>query len=217
MDDYTFMMQQRTFETHGYALNPSTAGEHKPIVGSLSKAHANGYQLVDNIKPSKSAKKEAKRKRGGKGDASVTEGDDMYMGPWAAYEVEKQAQEAYEHAEEDAEEWRQEKKRRDEAKEKAQDAMKASREEKTIFHGTYTYTPRGHSPGWKAPEAAGRRALADHTGKELHDYAGRTYMHIPTDLDVKLNPSEGAPPPNTYVPERCIHTWVCSPAPGSTA
>jgi hypothetical protein len=116
MDDYTFMMQQRTFETHGYALNPSTAGE-----------------------------------------------------------------------------------------------------EKTIFHGTYTYTPRGHSPDWKASEAAGRRALADHTGKELHDYAGRTYMHIPTDLDVKLNPSEGAPPPNTYVPERCIHTWVCSLAPGSTA
>ena len=33
-------------------------------------------------------------------------------------------------------------------------------------------------------------------------------MHIPTDTDVKLNPSEDAIPPNAYVPERCIHTWV---------
>jgi pre-mRNA-processing factor 17 len=135
MDDYTFAMQQRTFEMQGYALNPSTAGEYKPIVGSLAKAHANGYQLVDNIKANKASKKEAKRKRAGKGDASVTEGDDEYMGPWAKYQVEQEKMEAYEHAEEDAEEWRQEKKRREEAKEKAQDALKASREERTIFHG----------------------------------------------------------------------------------
>lgn len=33
-------------------------------------------------------------------------------------------------------------------------------------------------------------------------------MHIPTDTDVKLNPSEGAEPPNAYLPERCIHTWT---------
>ena len=45
-------------------------------------------------------------------------------------------------------------------------------------------------------------------GKELTDYAGRTYMHIPTDVDVKLNPSDGTPAPNSYIPEKCIHTWV---------
>jgi pre-mRNA-processing factor 17 len=49
---------------------------------------------------------------------------------------------------------------------------------------------------------------ANGPGKELTDYAGRTYMHIPTDTDVKLNPSDGAMPPNAYVPERCVHTWV---------
>jgi pre-mRNA-processing factor 17 len=48
------------------------------------------------------------------------------------------------------------------------------------------------------------------TGKELTDYAGRTYMHVPTDVDVKLNPSDGTPAPNAYLPERCIHTWVGS-------
>lgn len=90
------------------------------------------------------------------------------------------AKEVEEEVEEDAEEWREEKRRREEAKEAAQAKMKAAREEKSIFHG-----------------------------KELHDYAGRTYMHIPNDVDVKLNPSESAPPPNAYVPSgKCIHTWT---------
>lgn len=179
MDDYTFAMQQRTFDVHGYALNPSTNGEYRPVVGSLNAANTNGFQLVDSIRSTGRQKKEAKRKRAGKGDASVVDGEDAYMGPWAGYEVEKQVQEEYDQAEEDAEEWREEKKRREDAKAAAKEGMKSSTEEKTIFHG-----------------------------KELYDYAGRTYMHIPTDLDVKLNPSEGAPPPNSFVPERCIHTWV---------
>lgn len=213
MDHYTFAMQQRTFDNLGYALNPSTSGEYKPIVGSLNNAHSNGYQMVDTIKPSKAVKKEAKRKRAGKGDASVTEGDDMYMGPWAAYEVEKQKLEAYEHAEEDAEEWRQEKKRREEAKEKAQDALKSSREEKTIFHGMCPMYRAWLEAVHCVSSLEDGVRYTDHIGKELHDYAGRTYMHIPTDLDVKLNPSEGAPPPNCYVPERCIHTWVSCPRP----
>ncbi|TXT15621.1 hypothetical protein VHUM_00124 [Vanrija humicola] len=90
------------------------------------------------------------------------------------------AKEVEEEVEEEAEEWREEKRRREEAKEAAQAKMKAAREEKSIFHG-----------------------------KELHDYAGRTYMHIPTDVDVRLNPSESAPPPNAYVPSgKCIHTWT---------
>ena len=33
-------------------------------------------------------------------------------------------------------------------------------------------------------------------------------MHIPTDVDVNLRPSDDAPAPNAYVPERCIHTFV---------
>lgn len=85
-----------------------------------------------------------------------------------------------EEVEEDAEEWREEKRRREEASAAAKAKMEVAAEEKSIFHG-----------------------------KELTDYAGRTYMHIPTDTDVKLNPSDGAAPPNTYVPDgKCIHTWT---------
>lgn len=135
MDAYTFAIQQRTFDVSGYALNPSNIGGHKPIVGSLNQAHQNGYAMADGVKISKSALRENKRKRKGKGDASVVDGDDAYMGPWAAYEVEQQKQEEYLEAEEDAEEWRAEKKRREEAQELARENMKIAREEKTIFHG----------------------------------------------------------------------------------
>lgn len=43
-------------------------------------------------------------------------------------------------------------------------------------------------------------------GKELRDYLGRSYLHIPTDVDVNLRPSEPGLQ-ETFVPKRCIHTW----------
>lgn len=194
MDSYTFAMQQRTFEVHGYALNPASHNSAaQPYVGSLSAAHENGYMSVENIKPSKAAKREMKRKRGAKGDLSVIDGEDAYMGPWAKWEQD-QAEEVVEEEEEESEEWREEKRRREEAKEAAQKKMEEARQEKSIFHG-------------ECPDQTWIVTLTK-VGKELHDYAGRTYMHIPTDTDVKLNPADGATPPNAYVPERCVHTWV---------
>jgi pre-mRNA-processing factor 17 len=194
MDAYNFMVQQRTFAVHGYALNPSTsASSSQPVVGSTDIAHENGYSGIDTMRPSKSVRREQKRKRGEKGDAGVVDGEGAYMGPWAAYESERVA-EVIEVDPEAEEEWQVEKKRRDEAKEAAQEKMKEAKVEKSIFHGQSSF----------ALNTTG----ANGTGKDLTDYAGRTYMHIPTDLDVKLNPSDGAPPPNAYVPERCVHTWV---------
>ncbi|KGB76415.1 pre-mRNA-processing factor 17 [Cryptococcus deuterogattii 99/473] len=178
MDDYSFLMAQRTFDVHGYAVNPSIQNTATPIVGSLANAYQNGYNSIENIRPTRSERKETKRKRGGKGDASVVDGEGAYMGPWANWQQDKQEAPVVEE-EEDDEEWREEKRRREEASAAAKEKMKTAMEEKSIFHG-----------------------------KELYDYAGRTYMHIPTDKDVKLNPSDGAPPPNAYLPERCIHTWT---------
>ncbi|KAL7422565.1 hypothetical protein Q5752_003213 [Cryptotrichosporon argae] len=175
MDAYTFAMQQRTFDVHGYALNPSVQGG-RAVVGSARAAAANDYALVDGLRATRAERRETKRKRAAKGDAGVVEGDGAYVGPWAEYEGSKDVDPE---VEEEAEEWREEKRRREEAKEAAREKMKVAREEKSIFHG-----------------------------KELTDYAGRTYMHIPTDVDVKLNPADGAPAPNAYLPERCIHTWT---------
>jgi pre-mRNA-processing factor 17 len=189
------MVQQRTFAVHGYALNPSTsASASQAVVGSLADASANGFASIDAIRPTNAVRREQKRKRGGKGDASVVDGEGAYMGPWAAYESEK-VEEIIEDDPEADEEWQVEKKRREDAKVAAQEKMKEAKVEKSIFHGALDAF-RCYC------------GEADHIGKELTDYAGRTYMHIPTDTDVKLNPSDGAMPPNAYLPERCVHTWV---------
>jgi pre-mRNA-processing factor 17 len=137
MDAYSFMVQQRTFAVHGYALNPSTsASSSQPVVGSLEDGQANGFSAIDAIRPSKSTRREQKRKRGGKGDAGVVDGEGAYMGPWAAYESEK-VDEVVEVDEEAEEEWQVEKKRREEAKEAAVEKMKEAKVEKSIFHGTF--------------------------------------------------------------------------------
>ena len=39
-----------------------------------------------------------------------------------------------------------------------------------------------------------------------YDYLGRSYLHIPQDLDVDLRTDE--PPPKCYVPKKLIHTWT---------
>jgi hypothetical protein len=133
MDDYSFAMQQRTFDVHGYALNPSTAsGGDRPLIGSLNSAHQNGYASIDHMRVSRATKRETKRKRGGKGDAGVVDGEGAYMGPWAEWAGDKDVDPV---VEEEAEEWREEKKRREEAKEQAQEKMRVAREEKSIFHG----------------------------------------------------------------------------------
>jgi pre-mRNA-processing factor 17 len=205
MDDYTFAMQQRTFDVHGYALNPSNlssiSGNAAPLVGSLNAAHENGYLSVQDVRPSKEIRKEMKRKRDGKGDAGVVDGEGAYLGPWAGWEGDKDVEIV---VEEEAEEWRDEKRKREEAKTAAAEKMKLAREEKSIFHGkSYGLAETGQTCLLRSG------SQADGTiGKELTDYAGRTYMHIPTDKDVKLNPTDGTAPPNAYLPERCIHTWV---------
>lgn len=178
MDEHAFLTQHRTFAIHGYAQNPShlpgQAGT--PMVGSLDAAADNGFASIENLKGTHAERKEHKRKRGKAGDVAVVDGDNAYVGPWAAWEGDK---EVPIEVEEEAEEWRAEKRRREEATEAARERLKRAAEEKSIFHG-----------------------------KSLTDYAGRTYMHIPTDVDVNLDPAEGTAPPESFLPKACVHTWV---------
>lgn len=130
MDHYSFAMQHRTFDVHGYALSPSSTS--KPIIGSLNSAHQNGYATIESMRTPNAVKRETKRKRGAKGDSGVVEGDESYLGPWAEWEGDK---DVVPEVEEEAEEWREEKRKREEAKVAAQERMKLAREEKSIFHG----------------------------------------------------------------------------------
>jgi hypothetical protein len=134
MDENSFLRQQRTFAVHGYALNPSQLPGQvdAPIVGSLNAAQANGFASIENIKGTHAERKENKRKRAKKGDASVVDGENAYVGPWAAWEGDKEVDPE---VEEEAEEWRAEKKRREEDAAASKERMKKAAEEKSIFHG----------------------------------------------------------------------------------
>jgi WD40 repeat protein len=45
-----------------------------------------------------------------------------------------------------------------------------------------------------------------HAGKAERDYLGRTYMSVPTDVDVNLGGEPGAQ--ECFIPKRLIHTWT---------
>ena len=138
----------------------------------------------------KAEKDEAARirvKRQRKGDATVVEGENAYVGPWASYQrgeyeevvegEELASDEEYEEVEE---------------------------EEEVIESGIVVSAP---------PQALARRKEAEELGEETtvfdgsqqHDYQGRTYMHIPLDLDIDLRKEVGSI--KNYVPKKLQHTW----------
>lgn len=205
MDAHSFLQQQRTFAVHGYALNPSAVSNDpsSTYVGNVASAAENNFALIENIKGTHMSRRENKRKRQGKGDAGVVDGDGAYLGPWAGWEGEKE--EGVEELEEDAEEWRAEKRRREEQQEATREKMKKAGEEKSIFHGQYN--PR-QSVLRRSSRLASSLGSLPLTGKSLTDYAGRTYMHIPTDLGVNLKPDEDTPAVESFIPQTCAHTWV---------
>ncbi|KAF9581302.1 hypothetical protein BGW38_001730 [Lunasporangiospora selenospora] len=53
--------------------------------------------------------------------------------------------------------------------------------------------------------AAGSETTTFH-GKEERDYLGRSYMHVPRDLDVNLHGEPGVQ--ECFVPKRLLHTWT---------
>ena len=44
-----------------------------------------------------------------------------------------------------------------------------------------------------------------HTVKDAYDYLGRSYLHIPQDVDVDLKSDD--PPDRCYAPKKQIHAW----------
>lgn len=92
--DFDFAMQERTFRAFGYARDPSSSsvasngGVGQGIggtgyVGNVQKALETGGAMV---RDPKAPKNNQSFKRKPKGDLSVLEGENAYMGPWAGYE-----------------------------------------------------------------------------------------------------------------------------------
>ncbi|KAJ3141089.1 pre-mRNA-processing factor 17 [Geranomyces variabilis] len=117
-----------------------------------------------------------KRKRKGAGDPADVEG---YAGPWAGYEGERVHVEAVGPTEAERE--------AADAASAASEASKKARAKASV------------------DEATGNETSIFH-GKEERDYLGRTYMHVPTDLDVDLLAESGIK--DCYLPKQLIHTWT---------
>ncbi|GAA6022086.1 hypothetical protein JCM11491_004747 [Sporobolomyces phaffii] len=225
--EFAFREQQRSFHVLGYAANPSlNAGidaATPSLVGNVHEAYKHQGASVSQVKPRRGDVRATKRRRMGKGKVGVFEdpddddedddaqdgepraegdepveggeGDDAagkrkktkkeqkeYLGPWAGWEgdnlsVAVPTEEEYEEQELAGGPLLNKQERRKKALEDANRKEIGFGEEKSVFHG-----------------------------KETHDYLGRTYLHVPLDVEgVNLRGTSGEQ--ECFVPKKCVHTW----------
>lgn len=179
ISDATFDTQHRTFQSLGYAQDPSASGA---IVGDLANAARFGGKDVVQMRPSKEVSEAIRRKRQKKGNPSIVDGEGAYKGPWARYQGEEQAIEI------------------EAALAGEQLASDEEYEEEAIV-------PANIPP----PTRAGTDysdvnvETTEFHGSAQFDYQGRTYMHVPQDLDIDL--AKDISSIKNYVPKKIIHTW----------
>ncbi|TFY80188.1 hypothetical protein EWM64_g3827 [Hericium alpestre] len=158
MTEHAFRAQHLTHSILGYSANPSVDPNAPAILGSLEAAQANGFATLDTIRAQNGKKKELKRKRKGKGDLEVVDGEGAYVGPWASWEGEEAesmlpvGQEFVEEPEEESEE-------EEIVTKKAKPKRGAYGQETSVFHGksmtdyqgrTYISPPIGEAPQLQA-------------------------------------------------------------------
>ncbi|KAI0184218.1 WD40-repeat-containing domain protein [Xylaria flabelliformis] len=138
-------------------------------------------------------KEEAAKIRAGRqkrGDATIADGDGAYVGPWASY-------------------------KKPEWEDVGQDEELASDEEveyvyeddddnDVVESGAVVSAPAAALARRKEVEEMGEETSIFH-GSEEFDYQGRTYMHVPQDLDVDLKKESGSI--TNYIPKKLVHTW----------
>ncbi|KAF2090913.1 WD40 repeat-like protein [Saccharata proteae CBS 121410] len=123
-----------------------------------------------------------KRKREDKGNSSVVYGKGAYKGPWAKFEHERpDASSGEEGSDVEVEVVYEE------------DDIEAQPEAPTDKKGT----------DYETSDVANEKTIFH--GSEMYDYQGRTYMHVPQDLDINLRGEvEGL---KNYIPKKLVHTW----------
>lgn len=135
------------------------------------------------------SKEEAARiraKRQKKGDATIVEGDGAYVGPWAKYK-----QEEYEEV--------------GQGEELASDEEYEEVEEEEVIESGAVVPALPQSIVKRKEEEEGGQETTIFHRDELYDYQGRTYMHVPQDLDIDLRKEPGSV--KNYVPKKLVHTW----------
>ncbi|KAI5803879.1 WD40-repeat-containing domain protein [Geopyxis carbonaria] len=192
MSESTFRTQQRTFTSLGYAADPGRENVGGlTMVGDVDAAAVHGGKDVVMLRPTKKEREVLKRKRQRKGDPSVVDGENAYLGPWARYNDQPQQTREDEEGEE----------------------YESGDDEDAEVEEDEEYTAPVSNP---IIDKAGREYLDVNTGgvgaetsefhgSEQYDYQGRTYMHVPQDLDVDLRKEVGTT--TNYIPKKLVHTW----------
>ncbi|KAJ5634328.1 hypothetical protein N7528_002170 [Penicillium herquei] len=186
ISESTFNAQHRTFQSLGYTRNPTLPDQ---FVGNMDNVAQYGGKDIIQMKPSKEASAAWRSKRQKKGDSSIVEGEGAYLGPWAKY----QSQQQYEQIEVGS----------DEDRELASDEEYVDEEDDASAPA-----PLMPAMSKEATDYAGdfsKEETTEFHGSEQFDYQGRTYMHVPQDLDIDLGKEPGSI--KNYVPKKLIQTW----------
>ncbi|KAI9300832.1 WD40-repeat-containing domain protein [Cunninghamella echinulata] len=206
-----FRTQMRTFETYGYARDPS-ANTYNGIgqtgqgmmgtgyIGNVTTAaEMGGATIYDRAPKTFRHNQDQKKKRAKKGDPGILEGENAYKGPWAGYdddnyenrgpqqEIKKEEIDEKEQVEKVKSEQQQQQRRRyneDEMADNELDDDATAQDRKT--------------------QPVGNETTKFHGAQEF-DYLGRTYMAVPQDLDINLTGEPGTQ--QCFVPKKLIHTW----------
>ena len=181
ISDATFRTQHHTFQSTGYAADPSVNGQ---IVGDLVNAQRLQSRDIVQMRPSKLESEALRRKRQKKGDPSIVDGEGAYRGPWARYE---DADQAYE-----------------------EEAIIAGEElasdEEYIDEAIVPIrAPAMNKAATSYEDDVSNAETTEFHGSQLYDYQGRSYMHVPLDLDIDLRKEPGTQ--RNYHPKKQIFKW----------
>lgn len=139
-------------------------------------------------------------KRQKRGDASIVDGAGSYKGPWARYEREDMVEDRDVRAGDE-----------DRSLASDEEYVEVYEDEELDAYGNVlvTATPAVSAPMPKASTGYADDSTANEStqfhGEKERDYQGRTYMHIPQDLDIDLKKEPGST--KNFIPKKQIHTW----------
>jgi pre-mRNA-processing factor 17 len=136
------------------------------------------------IEANPNANNSKKRKREAKGDAGVVSGPGAYKGPWARYEEERPDAVSDEEFGDDVE-------------------VEIVVEEDEIEDNPAPAPQRLAGTDYQDSSMEGE--TSEFVGSQQYDYQGRTYMHVPNDLDIKLTGDPGDV--KNYIPKKLLHTY----------
>lgn len=181
VSDSTFRTQHRTYQARGYVQDPNLNGVY---VGDQAMVARYGGRDVVQLRPSKEQSQALRRKRQRFGDPSIVDGEEAYRGPWAKYQDDDIAYE----------------------EEAALAGQELASDEEWVEEAIVPANIPAMSKAATAyADDTSSAETSEFHGSQQFDYQGRTYMHVPQDLDIDLRkPLDEI---KNFIPKKQIHTF----------